>query len=115
MFHRFHWCQRTNNADVYEDLLRQHVVPRIQQTYPDGNYVFQQDSALAHTTAIFSRPEPAGLFIWSVLQEKVYGRPLGLIMIIISLRFSRKKGSKRGSFFAKKLCDYRDNRYFAKN
>ncbi len=37
---------------------------------------------------------------------------LGLIMIIISLRFSRKIGSKRWSFFAKKWRDYR---YFVKN
>ncbi len=36
-------------------------------------------------------------------------------MVIISLHFSRKNGSKRKSFFAKKLCDYRDNRYFSKN
>jgi hypothetical protein len=37
------------NADVYQDLLRKHVVPWIQRTYPDGNYVFQQDSVPAHT------------------------------------------------------------------
>jgi hypothetical protein len=40
---------------------------------------------------------------------------LGLIMIIISLRFSRKNDYKWSSFFAKKLHDYRDNHYFAKN
>jgi hypothetical protein len=28
--------------------------------------------------------------------------------------FFRKNGSKRSSFFVKKLCDYHDNRYFAK-
>ncbi len=37
------------NADIYHDLLQQHGVPWIQWTYPDSNYVFQQDSALAHT------------------------------------------------------------------
>jgi hypothetical protein len=39
-----------STADVYQDLLRKHVVPWIQRTYPDGNYVFQQVSAPAHTT-----------------------------------------------------------------
>ncbi len=43
------------------------------------------------------------------------GGQLGLIMIIISLRFSRKNDSKWWSFFAKKGSDHRDNRYFAKN
>jgi hypothetical protein len=32
------------NANVYQDLLRKHVVPWIQRTYSGGNYVFQQDS-----------------------------------------------------------------------
>jgi hypothetical protein len=32
-------------------------------------------------------------------------------MIIVSLNFSRKNGSKRSLFFAKKLCNYHDNRY----
>ncbi len=27
------------NVDVYQDLLRQRVVPWVQRTYPDGNYV----------------------------------------------------------------------------
>jgi hypothetical protein len=40
---------------------------------------------------------------------------VGLVMIIVSLHFLRKNGSKGKSFFAKKLCDYRDYRYFAKN
>jgi hypothetical protein len=39
---------------------------------------------------------------------------LGLIKIIISLPFSRKKYPRRLSYFAKKWCDYRGNR-FAKN
>jgi hypothetical protein len=37
------------NADVYQDLLQKHVVPGLQRVYPDGNYIFQQDSAPAHT------------------------------------------------------------------
>jgi hypothetical protein len=32
------------NANIYQDLLRKHVVPWIQRTYLGGNYVFQQDS-----------------------------------------------------------------------
>jgi hypothetical protein len=36
-------------ANVYQDLLRKHVVPWIQRMYLDGNYVFQQDLASAHT------------------------------------------------------------------
>jgi hypothetical protein len=39
------------NAAVYQNLLRQHVVPWLQRTYPDGNYVFQQDSAPAHAAS----------------------------------------------------------------
>jgi hypothetical protein len=38
-------CERVN-AYVYQDLLRQHVVPWIKQTYLDSNYVFQQDSTI---------------------------------------------------------------------
>jgi hypothetical protein len=30
------------NTDVYQQILRQHVVPWIQRTYPGGNYSFQQ-------------------------------------------------------------------------
>jgi hypothetical protein len=37
------------NADIYQDLLRQHVVSMIQQTYLDGIYVFQQDLAPVYT------------------------------------------------------------------
>ncbi len=78
------------NADVYQDLLRKHVVPWIQRTYPDGNYVFQQDSAPAHTAkttqeflretmAEFWTPadwppyspdlNPLDFSVWSVLQK----------------------------------------------
>ncbi len=49
-------------VDVYQDLLGQHVVPWVQRTYPDGNYVFQQDSAPAHiarTTHEFLRENMA--------------------------------------------------------
>jgi hypothetical protein len=30
------------NADFYQELLRQHVVPWVQKLYPDGKYVFPQ-------------------------------------------------------------------------
>jgi hypothetical protein len=71
------------NADIYQDLLRQHVVPMIQRTYLDGIYVFQQDLAPVYhrpnhpevlqrnhggflkpsgLASIFTGPEPAGLF-----------------------------------------------------
>jgi hypothetical protein len=84
------------NADVYQALLRKHVVPWIKRTYPDGNYVFQQDSALAHTartTQEFLRETMAEFWtpvdwppyspdlnlldfsVWSVLQEKVQATP----------------------------------------
>jgi hypothetical protein len=76
--------------------LRKHVVPWIKQTYPDGNYVFQQDSAPAHTaqtTQQFLRETMAKFWtpadwlpyspdlnlldfsVWSVLQEKVQAMP----------------------------------------
>jgi DDE superfamily endonuclease len=80
------------NAAIYQELLRQHVVPWLKRTYPDGNYVFQQDSAPAHaarSTQDFLRenmashwsPElwppfspdlnPLDFSIWSVLEARV--------------------------------------------
>ena len=41
------------NRQVYEGFLDTHVIPRIKATYREGNFVFQQDGAPAHTaTAI---------------------------------------------------------------
>lgn len=37
------------NAAMYQELLRSHVLPWLQARYPEGNYVFQQDGAPAHT------------------------------------------------------------------
>ncbi len=37
------------SAEVYQQLLSDHVLPWLIRTYPDGNYVFQQDIAPAHT------------------------------------------------------------------
>jgi hypothetical protein len=36
-------------ADSYQALLRRHVIPWLSATYPEGNYVFQQDGSPAHT------------------------------------------------------------------
>jgi hypothetical protein len=36
-------------ANSYQALLRRHVMPWLSATYPEGNYVFQQDGAPAHT------------------------------------------------------------------
>jgi hypothetical protein len=84
------------NAIIYQDLLRQHVVPWIQRMYPDGNYVFQQDSAQAHTAqttqqflketiAEFWTPadwqpyspdlNPLDFSVCSILQEKAQATP----------------------------------------
>jgi hypothetical protein len=84
------------NGDVYQDLLRKHVVPLIKRTYPDGNYVFQQDLAPTHTartTQQFLREtmaefwtsadwppyspdlNPLDFSVWSILQEKVQATP----------------------------------------
>jgi hypothetical protein len=81
---------------VYQDLLQQHMVPWIQRRYPDGSYIFQQDSVPAHTartTQQFFREtmaefwsladwppyslglNPQDFSIWSVLQEKVQETP----------------------------------------
>lgn len=38
------------NTDRYLDILQKKVKPWIQANYPDGNYVFQQDGAPAHTS-----------------------------------------------------------------
>lgn len=80
------------NADVYCRLLAKHVVPWLQKTYPNGNYVFQQDGAPAHTARSTQRfleenmasywpptvwppysPDlnPLDYSIWGVLQTKV--------------------------------------------
>jgi hypothetical protein len=79
------------NGDVYQDLLRRHVVLWIKRRYPDGNYIFQQDLAPAHiarTTQQFLREtmaefwtladwlpyspnlNPLDFLVWSVLQGK---------------------------------------------
>ncbi len=36
-------------ADSYQALLHRHVMPWLSAKYPEGNYVFQQDGAPAHT------------------------------------------------------------------
>jgi transposase-like protein len=36
-------------ADSYQALLRRHVMPWLSAKFPEGNYVFQQDGAPAHT------------------------------------------------------------------
>ncbi len=46
------------NADIYQDLLWQRVIPWVQRMYPYNNYVFQQDLVLAdnaRTTQEFLR------------------------------------------------------------
>jgi hypothetical protein len=42
MSHRFIGTGKRVNAIVYQDLLRQHVVPWIQQTHLDSNSGFKQ-------------------------------------------------------------------------
>ena len=38
------------NTDVYIDLLKTKLLPWLRRNYPEGNYVFQQDGAPAHTS-----------------------------------------------------------------
>jgi len=38
------------NTEAYIGLLERHLVPWLCQNYPDGNYLFQQDGAPAHTS-----------------------------------------------------------------
>jgi hypothetical protein len=67
-------------VDVYQDLLRQHMVPWVQRTYPDGNYVFQQDSAPAHivpTTHAFLRENMADF--WALADWLLYSPDLNLL------------------------------------
>ena len=35
-------------TEVYISLFKKHVVPRLKKTFPNGNYVFQQDGDLSH-------------------------------------------------------------------
>jgi hypothetical protein len=79
-------------ADSYQALLRRHVIPWLSATYPEGNYVFQQDGAPAHTansTQLFIESNMAANWsktvwppyspdlnlldygIWGVMQAKV--------------------------------------------
>ena len=39
-------------AKVYIEVLETHVLPWLKRTYPQGNYIFQQDSAPAHKAKI---------------------------------------------------------------
>jgi hypothetical protein len=48
MYHHFHRRQRQVNVTV-DQKLGQGVDPWIKRMYPDGNYVFQQNSAPAQT------------------------------------------------------------------
>ena len=80
------------NAQVYQKLLRYNVLPWLKATYPNGNYVFQQDSAPAHKAKITqewmkrnlanywpwtlwppSSPclNPLDYAIWGILEDKV--------------------------------------------
>jgi hypothetical protein len=46
------------NADVYQELLRPHVIPWVQRTYPDRKYVFHRISTSPHCQdypAVFGR------------------------------------------------------------
>jgi hypothetical protein len=79
-------------ANSYQALLRRHMMPWPCATYPQGNYVFQQDGAPAHTANLTQRfleknivaqwskefwplylPElnPCDYDIWGVLPTKV--------------------------------------------
>ncbi len=75
-------------ANVYQELLRQHVTLWVQRTYPHGKYVFQwiQDLPVAvggildsgRLAAIFSwlnDLNPMDFAIWRVLQAKSQGTP----------------------------------------
>ncbi len=42
-------------ADSYQVLLCQHVMPWLSATYPEENYVFQQDGAPVHTANSMQR------------------------------------------------------------
>ena len=83
------------NRAVYERLLGTIVIPWIKATYPDGNFVFQQDGAPAHNPNAIQRKmseelggqshfwrkemwppqspdlNPLDYSIWSVLQQEV--------------------------------------------
>ena len=80
------------NAQVYQRLLRYHVLSWLKATYPNGNYVFQQDSAPAHkakTTPEWMKQNlanywactlwppsspclnPLEYVVWSVLEDRV--------------------------------------------
>jgi hypothetical protein len=49
MTDHFRTGRRKVTADTYQALLCRHIIPWLSATYPEGNYVFQQDSAPAHT------------------------------------------------------------------
>jgi hypothetical protein len=84
------------NTEVYIRLLESKVVPWLKKKFPDGNYVFQQDGAPAHTAnrtqewlaanmANFwpktiwppSSPDlnPLDYSVWSVLESKACATP----------------------------------------
>ncbi len=39
------------DAVLYQDLLRRHIKPWVEATFPPGTFIFQQDGAMSHTAA----------------------------------------------------------------
>ena len=57
------------NTQVYQWLLRYNVLPWLKATYPNGNYVFQQDSAPTHkanTTQEWMKRNLANYWPWTL-------------------------------------------------
>lgn len=42
----------TINNQVYQDTLDDYLIPSIHELHPEGDYLFMQDSALRHTSAL---------------------------------------------------------------
>ena len=83
-------------AKVYIEVLETHVIPWLKKTYPQGNYVFQQDSAPPHKAKITQKfmddnfaeywpwalwppasPDcnPLDYAVWGLLSTKVQATP----------------------------------------
>ena len=110
-------------ADIYTSLLRKYVLPWIQRTYPDGNYVWQQDGAPCHTAkktqeflqrnmAHFWGKEmwppnspdlnPLDYSIWAWMEKEVCSKPHSSVP---SLKTSiKREWKKMDKDFVKRTC-----------
>ena len=116
-------CGFKIGAKEYLEVMEKHVLPWLKRTYPQGNYIFQQDSALGHkakTTQEWlkanlakfwpwslwppSSPDcnPLDYGIWGVLEVKVGVKPYNSVQALKSA--IKREWNHLSSDFIVKTC-----------